>query len=100
MVKIKCVKKYDNATNGAVGNTNAHIKFKKTDCTDSLNNYLKGTYGKDTAATFDGSQTINVSNQTFNLDVAKGEDVWMNIDPITLGQHIRITDLQCTFEYE
>ena len=31
-VKIKCEKKNDNASKGAVGNTNAHIKFKKTDC--------------------------------------------------------------------
>lgn len=99
-VKIKCDKKYDNATKGAVGNTNAHIKFKKTDCTDTLTNYLSGTYGDDVKAKFDGSQTIDMSNQTFKLDVLKGENVWMNIDPITLGQHIRITDLQCTLEYE
>ena len=100
-VKLKSEKKYDNGSKGAVGNTNAHIKFKKTDCTDTLDNYLSGTYGTTgTLAKFDGSQTINISNQTFVLDVAKGESVWMNIDPITLGQHIRITDLQCAYEYE
>ena len=102
-VKIKCTKKYDNATKGAVGNTNAHIKFKKTDCTDSQTNYLSGTYGtgsSETSATFDGSQTIKVDDQTFVLNVQKGENVWMNIDPITLGQHIRITDLQCEYEYD
>lgn len=102
-VKIKCTKKYDNATKGSPDNTNAYIKFKKTDCTDSLTNYLSGTYGtgsSETSAKFDGTKVIKVDNQTFVLDVQKGENVWMNIDPITLGQHIRITDLQCEFEYE
>ena len=100
IVKIKCNKKYDNATNGTVEDTDAKIKFKKTDCTDSLTNYLSGTYGDNISAKFDGSKTIDISNQTFTMEVQKGDNVWMNIDPITLGQHIRITDLQCTLEYE
>ena len=49
---------------------------------------------------FDGNKTIDIANQKFKFSVKKGESVWMNIDPITLGQHIRITDLRCTIEYD
>ena len=100
-VKIKSEKAYDDPSKGSIANANAHIKFKKTTFTDTLTNYASGTYGStETSATFDGSQTINIKEETFKLNVNKGEDIWLNIDPITLGQHIKITSLECEFEYE
>ena len=100
-IEIKCTKHYDTSAKGIPSDTDAKIKFKKSTFTDNRDNYFSGTYGSETTTTkFDGSKTISISNQKFKFSVQKGEDVWMNIDPITLGQHIRISDLRCTLEYE
>ena len=81
---------------------NAHIRFKKSDFTNSNNDYCTGTEDTDsgTSITFDDTHTINIKNKTFYIDVEKGDTIWMNIDPITLGQHIRITDLSVTLVTE
>ena len=95
-VTIKADKHYDDVTQAIISNSNARIRFKKSDFTKSTSDYCTGTEDTDSGAskTFDGSQTINIKNKTFYLDVNKGDVIWMNIDPITLGQHIRINDMQ------
>ena len=101
-VVIKADKKYDDVTQAAITNANAHIRFKKSDFTNSNNDYCTGTEDTDSGAsiTFDDTHTINIKNKTFYIDVEKGDTIWMNIDPITLGQHIKITDLQVTLVTE
>ena len=101
-VVIKADKKYDDVTQAAITNANAHIRFKKSDFTNSNNDYCTGTEDTDsgTSITFDDTHTINIKNKTFYIDVEKGDTIWMNIDPITLGQHIRITDMSVTLVTE
>ena len=100
-IDMKCLKEYDDVTKPAITDANAHIKFKTTKYTDSTNKYLSGTYtGSSTKVVHDGSLTIDLTDQKFELDVKKDESVWMNIDPITLGQHIRISDLKAKLVYE
>ena len=101
-VVIKTDKKYDDVTQAAITDSNAKIRFKKSDFTNSASDYHTGTEDTDsgTTITFDNSHTINIKNKTFYLNVKKGDSVWMNIDPITLGQHIRITDMSVTLVVE
>ena len=97
-VKIKCEKKYDDVTEtNDPANCDAHIKFKKSDFTNNKTDYCTGTYtGQSSNVTFNDALTIDVSDKTFSIDVDKNDTIWLNIDPITLGQHIRIKEMTVT----
>ena len=99
-VKLKCEKVDDDITKDPISGAAAYIKFKKTAFDDSVtNNYLKGRISETSDyITFDESQTnsIDIADKTIELEVNKGDNVWLNIDPITLGEHIRIKEMTVT----
>ena len=101
-VQIKCTKHSDNATKASPTDVNAKIRFKTSDYLNTNNDYITGTKDTQDGSTilFDGSQTIDVADTVFYLDVKKDSNVWMNIDPITLGQHIKISDLKVSLLVE
>ena len=93
-VSIKCNKYYDNITKTSPTNTNANIRFKKTNYLNNMTDYLSGTINNSSSdVTFDTTCQKDLSDITFNINVKKDESVWMNIDPLTLGQHIKISSL-------
>ena len=71
--------------------------MKKSDFTNNKTDYCTGTYtGQSSNVTFNDALTIDVSDKTFSIDVDKNDTIWLNIDPITLGQHIRIKEMTVT----
>ena len=97
-VVIKAIKKYDDVTKAELTDANAKIRFKKSNFTNTTTDYCTGTEDTETSAskTFNGSTNINIKDKTFYIDVKKDDTVWMNIDPITLGQHIKLTSMEVT----